>query len=122
MRSTLFKISSGRKYFWSHQRYGDSPSLVAGESRNSPSTRSREPGSGTAAIPFTSAEEKVPFQKTCALSGAIKLPSRKRFTIYSRLILSSDTGQSRASASAARRDHFGDLRIGPASSSARYVR
>src|SRR5580692_10494750 len=122
IRSTLFKISSGRKYFWSHQRYGDTPSGAAGESRNSARMLSREWGSGTAERERTSSLEKVPFQYTSACSGGIMLPARKRFTMYSRLILSSETGHTEASPSPARSIHFGIQRIGRASRFARYVR
>ena len=42
--------------------------------------------------------ENVPFQKKCASSGSSRLPSSHRFSLYSRLILSSDTGKYRSSA------------------------
>src|SRR5215831_6501933 len=58
----------------------------------------------------------------CARAGDINAPSRKRFTLYSRLILSSDTGQYRTAASAARKRERGKMRALCARRLARYVR
>src|ERR1022692_759102 len=68
--------------------------------------------------------ENVPFQKKCASSGSSRLPSSQRFSLYSRLILSSDTGMYRSKAPRiSRRSPTGAMRRnGLSSRSAWYVR
>ncbi len=67
--------------------------LQANFPRNSPRMPSSAFGSGDCKSARFSSSENVPFQKTCARSGDMGQPSRKRFTLYSKLILSSETGQ-----------------------------
>ena len=56
--------------------------------------------SGLTDIRWRCSAENVPFQKKCASSGSIPLPSIQRFNLYSRPIFSSETGMYRSIAAA----------------------
>ena len=69
-----------------------------------------------------SASEKVPFQYTWARSGVMRQPSRNRFTLYSKLIFSSETGHPRRAACPKWSAALGKRRTVRASKLARWVR
>src|SRR5215472_15532462 len=119
IRSTLLRMSSERKYFWSNQRYGAKSSPAREAACNSSRMPLRAGGNLTFTSLVFSSSEKVPFQNTCARLGAIRVPSRKRLSLYSKLILSSETGQA-ATADRKRRNTLeGNLRARLASRLAR---
>src|SRR5258708_39107139 len=66
--------------------------------------------------------ENVPFQNRCAESAGSNEPCRKRLSLYSKLIRSSEAGIRSAQANAARRRGAGIARLQAEYLSARYVR